>query len=87
MKSFLLTASSPDGSLFQGQVYQLILRGSEGDLAIMPGHIPFMTAVMPGVCRIILPDGSERAARTDGGLLSVAEDGVMLLSESFHWAE
>lgn len=87
MKTYTLTVSSPDGNLFQGSAVQLILRGSEGDLAVMAGHIPFMTAVQPGVCRILLPDGTEMVAHTDGGLLTVATDAVTLLSESFRWAE
>ena len=85
MKTYPLTVSSPDGNLFKGEVEQIILRGSEGDLAIMAGHIPFMTAVMPGACRIFLEDGTEKNAHTDGGLLSVASDSVTLLSESFRW--
>ena len=87
MKTYPLTVSSPDGNLFKGNVEQLILRGSEGDLAVMAGHIPFMTAVKPGACRILLEDGTERKAHTDGGLLSVAADSVTLLSESFQWTE
>ncbi|MBQ9951008.1 MAG: F0F1 ATP synthase subunit epsilon [Clostridia bacterium] len=87
MKTYPLTVSSPDGNLFQGQVAELILRGSEGDLAVMAGHIPFMTAVQPGSCRIIFEDGSEKQGMTDGGLLTVAGDHVTLLSESFRWAE
>ena len=58
MKTYPLTVSSPDGNLFKGPVAQLILRGSEGDLAVMAGHIPFMTAVQPGACRITLEDGT-----------------------------
>ena len=85
MKTYPLTVSSPDGNLFQGPVEQLILRGSEGDLVVMAGHIPFMTAVQPGACRIFLEDGTEKKAVTDGGLLTVASDSVTLLSESFRW--
>lgn len=87
MKTYLLTVSSPDGNQFHGNVLQLILRGSEGDLAIMAGHIPLMTAVQPGTCRITLENGAEQTAQIDGGLLSVASDSVTLLSESFRWME
>lgn len=87
MKTYPLTVASPDGNLFQGSVSQLILRGSEGDLAIMAGHVPFMTAIQPGTCRMTLEDGTEKTAKTDGGLLSVAGDSVTLLSESFRWTE
>ena len=87
MNTFPLTVASPDGNLFHGEAVQLMLRGSEGDLAVLAGHIPFITAVKPGACRILLPDGTERTGKTDGGLLTVAADRVTLLSESFHWDE
>ena len=85
MKTFPLTIASPDGNLFDQPVVRLILRGTEGDLAVMAGHIPFITAVRPGDCRVELEDGSEKLGRLDGGLLTVAEDRVTLLSGSFVW--
>ena len=87
MKTFPLTIASPDGNLFDQPVVRLILRGTEGDLAVMAGHIPFITAVRPGDCRVELEDGSEKLGRLDGGLLTVAEDSVTLLSGSFVWQD
>lgn len=85
MATFQLTVSSPDGHLFQGEAAALMVRGSEGDLAVLAGHIPFITAVAACDCRIQLPDGTERAGHTDGGLLTVDKDAVTLLSGSFRW--
>lgn len=87
MKTFPLTIASPDGNLFDQPVVRLILRGTEGDLSVMAGHIPFITAVRPGDCRVELEDGSEKLGRLDGGLLTVAEDRVTLLSGSFVWQD
>jgi len=85
MATFNLTITSPDGNLFCGEAVQIILRGANGDLAILKGHIPFITSVQPCDCRIGLPDGSEKVGHTEGGLLTVSSDGVTLLSSSFHW--
>ena len=85
MNTYLLTISTPDGNLLKEQAVGLYLRGAEGDLAILANHVPFVTAVKAGDCKVELPDGSERHARTDGGLLSVAADGVTLLSGTFAW--
>lgn len=87
MKTFSLTVSSPDGNIFTGEIIQLNLRGANGDLAVMAGHIPFITPVQPGVCRILFEDGTENAGETAGGLLTVSNDGVTLLSDSFRWKE
>ncbi len=82
MKEFTLVLSSPDGDLFRGEAVMLSLRGTEGDLAIMAGHIPFLTAVVPCECKILFADGSEKRAELDGGLLNVSAETVTLLSTS-----
>lgn len=87
MNTFHLTVSSPDGHIWSGEAVMLSLRGIEGDLAVMAGHIPFITSVKPCACKISLDDGTEKIGHTDGGLLTVSEDGVTLLSGKFDWPE
>ena len=87
MNTFLLIIASPDGNSFEGEATGIYLRGSEGDLAVLARHIPFVTAVVPCDCKITLSDGTERTGHTDGGILTVAEDKVTLLSGSFAWNE
>ena len=85
MNTYTLTVSSPDGTRFQDEVMELSLRGAGGDLAVLAGHIPFMTSVQPGKCKVVLVDGTERIGIVDGGLLTVSKDGATLLSGSFRW--
>ena len=85
MNKFRLLISTPDGNVFDGAVVQLCLRGSEGDLAVMAGHIPFMTAIRPGECRFQTEDGEERAGHVDGGLLVVADAETTVLTGHFDW--
>lgn len=85
MRTYPLIISSPDGHIFKGDVTRLIVRGVEGELAVLAGHIPFVTAVKPCDCRVEFPDGTERVGHTDGGILSVTGETVTLLSGSFQW--
>ena len=85
MNTFELKISTPDGDLFCGQAVKLDVRGLEGELAVMAGHIPFMTALKPGHCDFMLEDGSEKQAEVDGGILNVAADEVTLLASGFRW--
>jgi len=85
MKTFNLTISSPDGNIFEGEVTVISARGTEGEFAIMAGHIPFITAIKAGDCKIEFEDGTEKIGRTEGGLLTVSNEGVTLLSGSFKW--
>ena len=87
MNTFTLTIATPDGNRFVGEAIGLFVRGAEGDLAILAGHVPFVTSVKAGQCRIHLPDDDERSATVDGGLLTVSSAAVTLLSGSFRWDE
>lgn len=84
MRTFQLNISSPDGKLFSGDAVMMTLRGIEGDLAVMAGHVPFITSVKPCDVKLLLPDGTEKIGHSDGGLLTVAPEGVTLLG-SFAW--
>ncbi len=85
MNTFHLVIASSDGNLFDGDALSISLRGAEGDLAVMAGHIPLITSVKPGECRVTLPDGTEKAGTSDGGLLTVSPEKTVLLSGSFQW--
>ena len=45
MNEYHLTVSTPSGTVFDGDAVFLSLRGAGGDLAVMAGHIPFVTTV------------------------------------------
>lgn len=84
MKSFHLEIASPDGMRFDGDAEQLSVRAITGELAILAGHIPFVTALAAGECRVYV--GSEiRRANCSGGFLTVTRDAVRLLSTDFTW--
>ncbi len=85
MNTFKLTVSSPDGNKFQGDVVKLDVRGTEGELAIMAGHIPFVTSLVEAPVTILLDDDSEKKAFAKGGLLTVGANEVTLLSGSFEF--
>jgi len=87
MKTFFLTVSTPLGNAYEGEAAMLSLRGSEGDLAILPGHIPFSTGVMAGKVKIVTEEEEEKLFRTDGGLLAAAGERVTLLAGTFEPAE
>ena len=87
MSTFKLVISSPDGDNFNGDAVMLTVRGTEGDLAILAGHIPFITSVVACDCKILLDDGTEKAAHIDGGILTVSNQKTTLLSGTFNWKE
>ena len=88
MKKFKLQIASPDGMKFDGEAVQLSVRGICGDLAVLAGHIPLVTALREGECRVYLEDGEKiRHAYSSGGMLMVSHDGVRLMSSEFIWKD
>lgn len=87
MNTFRLTIASPDGNKFLGDVYKLDVRGVEGELAIMAGHIPFVTSLVSSDCYVWTDEDTKKKAHTDGGLLTVETDSATLIAGSFQFDE
>ena len=85
MKTFPLIISSPDGDLFRGDAGMLILRGTEGDLAVMAGHVPFVTAVIRGACVVITGTDERKEGVIEEGLLTVDADRTTVLTSGLTW--
>ena len=79
MKTFPLMISSPDGDLFHGEAQRLIVRGTEGELAVMAGHIPFVTAIVKGRC-VIQTETERKEGTIEEGLLTVDANRVTVLT-------
>jgi F-type H+-transporting ATPase subunit epsilon len=75
---------TPERRVYAGQVEMLIARGSEGELGVLPGHAPLITALRDGVLRLRQPGGGELHIATSGGFLEVRADGVVVLADEAH---
>ncbi len=84
MNTFLLTVSTPSGKAFEAEAYRLTVKGCDGELGIMAGHIPFATTVVGGKCNITLPDESVIHAEISEGLLTVSKDKTHLLVSEYN---
>ena len=87
MNTFSLKIVSPDGSFYDGPAQMIRVRSIDGDVAVLAGHVPYMTAVGNGECRVVLADGTSRYAACCGGFLNVSESGVRLVAATFEWAD
>lgn len=86
MTPFPLKIVTPDGLEFEGQVEELIVRTTSGDLGILAGHVNCVAPLGMGRATVIM-DGVKRYAACIGGMLSVANGRVTLVPTTFEWAE
>jgi F-type H+-transporting ATPase subunit epsilon len=71
---------SPEESLFSGEAEFVLARTVEGELGIMPGHIPVLGQLAPSEVKITAA-GNENKFDIPGGFIMVKEDKVILLAE------
>ena len=86
MKPFHLKVVTPDGLEFDGQVEQLIVRTTSGDMGILAGHINMVAPLGMGEATVTV-DGQKRYAACIGGMVSVLGGEVTLVPTTFEWAE
>ncbi|MBR5345258.1 MAG: F0F1 ATP synthase subunit epsilon [Clostridia bacterium] len=79
MSTFRLKISTPEGLKFDGDAERIVVRGALGDLAVLAGHVPMMTTVREGICRVVTAEGETRTGSTHGGILTVGKDSVIAL--------
>ncbi len=87
MSTFPLKIVTPDGLLFDGEAERLIVRTTEGDMAILARHINCVAPLGMGRATVVDADGSRRYAACIGGMLSVVDGKVNLVPTTFEWAE
>jgi F-type H+-transporting ATPase subunit epsilon len=71
---------SPENVLFSGDVDQVDLPGSEGDLGVLPGHAPMVTTLRPGVVTI-MREGRRDSVVVVGGFAEMGPGGLTVLAD------
>jgi F-type H+-transporting ATPase subunit epsilon len=73
---------SPERILFKGEADMVICRTSDGEIAFLTGHAPFVGLLGIGIVRIKLADGGEeKTAAVHGGFVEVRDNRVSILSD------
>jgi F-type H+-transporting ATPase subunit epsilon len=78
---------SPERVLYTGEADMLVCRTTDGEIAFLPGHVPFLGALGIGVVRSLLPERGEQAVAVHGGFVEVSNDRVIVLSDVAELAE
>jgi F-type H+-transporting ATPase subunit epsilon len=71
---------SPERRLASLSAREVQIPGSDGDLTAMPGHVPTITTLRPGVLRVVHASGAEEFV-VSGGFAEVTGTSVSVLAE------
>ena len=80
MTTFHFDLVSPEKLLFAGEVGQVDLPGSEGDMGVLAGHAPLVTALRPGII-VVFREGGDLRVVVNGGFAEVGPAGLTVLAD------
>ena len=86
MRAYPLKIVTPDGIQFDGMAEELVARTTGGDVAILAGHINYVSPLGMGQATV-RTDGGKRYAACMGGMVSVVDGKVTLVPTTFEWAD
>ncbi|HZR87511.1 MAG TPA: F0F1 ATP synthase subunit epsilon [Bradyrhizobium sp.] len=81
MPTFEVSLVCPEALVFVGDADQVDLPGAEGDLGVLAGHVPIVTALRPGVVRVFAHGRDEKFVVL-GGVAEFSEGRLNVLAES-----
>ncbi|MBP1992594.1 F0F1 ATP synthase subunit epsilon [Paenibacillus eucommiae] len=82
MSTFLLEIVTPERKVYAQNVRMIIAKGSEGELGILPNHIPLVTPLRIAPLTVKREDGKTDFIAVNGGFMEVRKDKVVILAES-----
>jgi F-type H+-transporting ATPase subunit epsilon len=71
---------TPEREVWSGRAEMVVVRTSEGEIGILPGHAPLLALLDVGPLQVV-EGGNRRRAVVDGGFLHVQDDRVDVLAE------
>jgi F-type H+-transporting ATPase subunit epsilon len=80
MATFHFDLVSPEKLLFSGEVNQVDMPGTEGDLGVLAGHAPLVTTLRPGIL-VIFGEGGALRVVVNGGFAEVGPAGLTVLAD------
>ena len=72
---------SPERVLYSGDAEMVVCRTSDGEIAFLPGHVPFLGALSIAKVRALLPGGADQVIAVHRGFVEVSHDDVIVLSD------
>ena len=86
MVTFHLKVMTVDHCFYDGEGDRIIIRTTQGDAGILPGHVPYVAAIGIGGLTII-KDGEKRVAAVSGGFVDVSKEQTVVLARTCEWAD
>jgi len=82
MSKMTVEVVTPERVVYSGQAEMVIARGVQGDLGILPNHMPLVSPLKTAPVRIKTEGDKEVSMAVSGGFMEVRGDKVTILAET-----
>ncbi|MCR1900200.1 F0F1 ATP synthase subunit epsilon [Irregularibacter muris] len=87
MSTYGLEIITPERVFFEGEVEKMVIRGQEGEFAVLANHTPLVTGLATGILRIFTSEKQWKEASLSGGFIKVTPTQVTVLTDAAEWPE
>lgn len=84
--NFTLKIITPERLFYEGPVKMVEFNTMEGEIGVLPGHIPMTVIVKPGVLTITEEAGEKKAA-LHAGFAEILQNQITILAEIIEWPD
>ena len=84
MEDYKLRIITPDSVFYEGTADMIEFNTTEGEIGVLPGHIPMTVIIKPGVLTITEKDEVKEAA-LHSGFVEILPDRMTILAEVVEW--
>lgn len=86
MEQFRLRVITPDRIFYENDAEMVEFNTTEGEIGVLPGHIPMTVILKPGILTITEAEGTKTAA-LHAGFAEILPDKITILAEVVEWPE
>lgn len=78
--------ATPERVVYRNEIRQATLPASEGEITVLPNHIPLVTLLKQGVAMIRLLDGQTEYLAIQGGFVEISVNKIVVLADTAEMA-
>lgn len=69
------------------EVFKVTVPTREGEITVLPQHMPLVSVLVPGIIELINKDGEKKVMSVSGGFIEVLRNKVVILADTAERAE
>jgi F-type H+-transporting ATPase subunit epsilon len=78
---------TPERVVLKEEIAQITVPTRQGEITVLPGHIPLVASLTPGILEIKKADGKLEIISVSGGFIEVQKGKIVILADTAERAE